>query len=83
MEVDEPIALAGEEGCRLEMGFAQRTRQTNPLGDADGCSRVVEGCVDSFPIQLEDPVADAALEDEPEADQKEAATCASVESEGE
>ena len=55
-------------------GLAKRIR----LGDADGCSQLVEGCVDSFLVQLEDPVADAALEDEPEEDQKEAATIAEL-----
>ena len=50
-------------------GLAKRIR----LGDADGCSRLVEGCVDSILVQLEDPLAYAALEDEPEEDQKEAA----------
>ena len=61
-------------------GLANRIR----LGDADGRSRLVEGCVNTVLVQLEDPVADAALGDEPEEDQKEAATFAeTLESEGE
>ena len=61
------------------------------MGAEDGCATLVEGCIDTVLghlDQYQDPVADAALghdgEDEPEEDQKEAATFAeTLESEGE
>ena len=79
----KPIALAGEEGWRLDMGFAQRTRQTNPLGGCRWMLTPGRRMRRFNPGEMEDPLADAALESKALEDEPDAAFAATMESDGE